>query len=218
MKQLFFLSAIVFGTSMVVTSFKTISNSSKQSGDIQSTSVADQNASVWKLDKTHSNVKFTVTHMVVSEVDGSFKTFDGTIESAKDDFSDAKVNFTVDVATINTDNENRDKHLRSDDFFNAESFPQMKFVGTSMKSLGNNKYQLNGNLTIRDITKPVTFDVSYLGVTTDRGKTKAGFKAKTTINRFDYNLKWDRATEAGSLVVAKEVDININAAFAKAQP
>ena len=84
-----------------------------------------------------------------------------------------------------------------------------------MKALGNNKYQLTGNLTIRDVTKPVTFEVTHLGNTTDRGKTKAGFKAKAKINRFDYNLKWDRATEAGSLVVAKEVEININAAFVK---
>lgn len=170
-------------------------------------------AGKWTLDKGHSNVKFTVTHMVVSEVDGSFKNFDGTIESSKPDFSDAVVSFTVDVASVNTDNENRDKHLKSDDFFNVEQFPQMKFQSTSMKPLGNNKYQLNGNLTIRDITKPVTFDVTYGGsINTQRG-AKVGFKANTTINRFDYNLKWDRATEAGSLVVAKEVAIRINAQF-----
>ena len=158
-------------------------------------------------------MKFTVTHMVVSEVDGSFKTFDGTIESTKPDYSDAVVTFTVDVTSVDTDNENRDKHLKSDDFFNAEQFPQMKFQSTSFKPLGGNKYQLNGNLTIRDITKPVTFDVTYGGsINTQRG-AKIGFKANTTVNRFDYNLKWDKATEAGGLVVAKDVVITINAQF-----
>jgi polyisoprenoid-binding protein YceI len=171
---------------------------------------ASAQATKWTVDKGHSNVKFTVTHMTVSEVEGSFKVFDGTVEHTKADFSDAKVNFTVDVNSVFTDNERRDGHLKGDDFFNAAQFPTMKFVSTAMKPLGNNKYQLSGNLTIRDVTKPVVFDVSYGGtVNTGRGR-KSGFKAKTTINRFDYNLKWDRAVEAGGLVVAKDVDIQLN--------
>ena len=177
---------------------------------LSSFSIVNAQVTKWAVDKGHSNVKFVVTHMSVSEVEGSFKIFDGTVEHSKQDFSDAVVNFTVDVNSVNTDNERRDNHLKSDDFFNAATFPQMKFVSTSMKPLGNNKYQLSGNLTIRDITKPVVFDVSYGGsINTGRG-TKAGFKAKTTIDRFDYNLKWDRAVEAGGLVVAKDVDIVVN--------
>jgi len=166
--------------------------------------------SKWTVDKTHSNVKFTVTHMTVSEVEGTFKIFEGNVEVTKPDFSDAKINFQVDISSVNTDNERRDNHLKSEDFFNAAQFPTMKFTSTSMKPLGNNKYQLSGNLTIRDISKPVVFDVSYGGtVNAGKGK-KSGFKAKTTINRFDYNLKWDRATEAGGLVVGKDVEIQIN--------
>ena len=164
----------------------------------------------WKLDKSHSNVRFTVTHMVVSEVDGVFKLFDGSLEHTKPDFSDAKVTFTVDVASVNTDNERRDNHLKSDDFFNAEKFPQMKFESTAWQSLGDNKYKVTGNLTIRDVTKPVTFDVTYGGILNSSRGAKTGFKAKTTLNRFDYNLKWDRATEAGGLVVAKDVQVTIN--------
>ncbi len=165
----------------------------------------------WTIDKTHSNVKFTVTHLTISEVEGYFKLFDGTLEHSKPDFSDAKINFTVDVNSINTDNENRDKHLKSDDFFSAEKFPQMKFESTSFTSVGGNKYKLVGNLTIRDVTKPVTFDVTY-GGTTNMGKTvKSGFKAKGTINRFDYGLKFDRATETGGMVVGKDVEIIVNA-------
>jgi polyisoprenoid-binding protein YceI len=171
----------------------------------------------WAIDKAHSNVKFTVSHMVVSDVDGAFKSFDGTIESNKPDFSDARINFTVDVSSIDTDNDNRDKHLKSDDFFNAEKFPKMKFESTAFKPVGDNKYQLIGNLTIRDVTKPVTFDVSYGGTAVAGNQTKAGFKATTTINRFDYNLKWDKVTEAGSLIVSKEVRIAINAEFNQVQ-
>nr|WP_214448126.1 YceI family protein [Flavihumibacter rivuli] len=163
----------------------------------------------WKLDKAHSNVRFSVTHMVVSETEGTFKIWDGTVEHTKPDFSDAKVVFSVDVNSINTENENRDKHLKSDDFFNAEKFPTIKFESTSMQPLGNNKYKLNGNLTIRDVTKPVSFDVTYGGTINGQRGKKAGFKATTTINRFDYNLKWDRATETGSLVVSKEVEVTI---------
>lgn len=172
----------------------------------------------WMLDRSHSNVKFTVTHMVVSEVDGSFGKYNGTMVTNGDDFTTAKINFTVDVASINTNNEGRDRHLKNDDFFNVEKFPEMKFESTSMKKTGDNKYELTGNLTIRDITKPVKFDVVHLGNTVDRGRTKAGFKATATIDRFDFNLKWDRVTEAGSLVVARDVKININCAWVEAPP
>jgi len=210
MKKLLFASSVLLTAAVIASSF----TGSIEKNNVKATEPGTKYfASKWTLDKGHSNVKFTVTHMVVSEVDGSFRTFDATIENTKPDFSDAVVNFTVDINSVDTDNENRDKHLKSDDFFNAEQFPQMKFQSTSFKPLGGNKYQLNGNLTIRDITKPVTFDVTYGGTINTPKGAKIGFKAKTTVNRFDYNLKWDRATEAGSLVVAKEVGITINTEF-----
>ena len=208
MKKLLVAAAFLGTVAITVSSFNTPIRIAQSS-----TTAPDNFASKWTLDKGHSNVKFTVTHMVVSEVDGSFKNFDGTIEHTKPDYSDAVVTFTVDVSSVDTDNENRGKHLKSDDFFNAEQYPQMKFQSTSFKPLGGNKYQLDGNLTIRDMTKPVSFDVTYGGsINTQRG-AKVGFRAKTTVNRFDYNLKWDRATEAGGLVVAKDVVITINAQF-----
>jgi polyisoprenoid-binding protein YceI len=216
MKKLFFFSAAVVITAILVTSFNKDESPKNNPVVIHSPSAA-QAVTKWTIDKAHSNVKFTVTHMVVSEVDGAFRSFDGTVEHSKPDFSDAKVNFTIDVSSIDTDNERRDGHLKSDDFFNAEKYPQMTFQSTSFKPLGNNKYELVGNLTIRDVTKPVKFDVTYGGTNSSGGNTKAGFKAKATINRFDYNLKWDKATEAGSLVVAKEVDITINAQLNQAK-
>jgi polyisoprenoid-binding protein YceI len=159
----------------------------------------------WTLDKLHSNVRFSVSHMVVAETEGTFKVFDGTVEYTKSDWSDAKIDFTVDVNSINTDNDYRDKHLKSDDFFNVETYPKMTFKSTSFKPLGNNNYELKGNLTVRDITKPVKFDVKLGGIAGD----KAGFKATTTINRFDYNLKWNKLTEAGGAVVGKDVEITV---------
>jgi len=133
------------------------------------------------------------------------------MEHTKPDYSDAKIVFTVDVNSVDTDNENRDKHLKGDDFFNAEKFPTMTFVSTAFTPLGSNKYKLDGNLTIRDVTKPVSFDVTYGGSISGQRGAKAGFKARATINRFDYHLKWDRATETGGLVVGKEVGITVNA-------
>jgi len=166
----------------------------------------------WAVDNTHTNVKFTVTHMVVSEVDGNFKSYDGKITSkSPTDFNDATVEFSVDVNSINTDNEDRDKHLLADDFFNAEKFPKMTFKSTSFKKVNDKSYKLTGNLTIRDVTKTVTFDVMYGGIAKDPwGNTKAGFKATSTINRKDYGLKWSVVTEAGGMVVGDDVKITIN--------
>lgn len=168
----------------------------------------------WTVDKVHSNVKFTVSHMVVSEVEGSFKMFDGSLVASKADLSDAVINFTVDVASVNTDNAMRDDHLKGDDFFNVDKFPKMTFVSKSMKPLGGNKYQLTGDLTIRDVTKPVTFDVTYGGqINTGKG-VKAGFKAKTKIDRLAFGQKFNPAIEAGP-VVGKEVEVTILAELDK---
>lgn len=203
------LSSIVIAATAFSSSAFPVSKHENASGEEKIEKTKDAPAK-WSIDKAHSNVKFTVTHLVVSEVDGSFKLFDGSMEVTKADYSDAKINFTVDVNSVNTDNDMRDKHLKSEEFFAAEKYPTMKFVSTSFTPAGGNKYKLAGNLTIRDVTKPVIFDVTYGGTANAMGKTKAGFKAKTTINRFDYNLKWDKATEAGGLVVSKDVDLVVN--------
>ncbi len=158
----------------------------------------------WTIDKSHSNITFTVTHMVVAETSGSFRDFEGTVASKTDDFVGAEVTFTAKTASINTENENRDKHLKSDDFFSAEKFPEIKFKGNIVKEGG--KYLLKGDFTMRDVTKPVAFDVVYKGTLGN----KAGFKLNGVINRFDYGLKWDRALEAGGLVVGQDVVIACN--------
>ena len=212
MKKAFIFFGVMLAAAAVI-AFKPAKESNDPPKSNSNTVQLAQGPTKWKLDRGHSNVRFTVTHMVVSEVDGAFKVYDGSLEHTKADFSDAKVAFTVDVASVNTDNERRDGHLKGDDFFSADKFPQMKFESTSWKPLGNNKYKVDGNLTIRDVTKPVSFDVTYGGTITTAQGAKAGFKAKTTINRFDYNLKWDRATEAGGLVVGKDVEVTINTEF-----
>lgn len=173
-----------------------------------------QNMTKWNLDNSHSGVKFNVQHLVISEVEGSFKTFSGNIESATPDFNNAKINFTVDVNSINTDEPKRDAHLKSDDFFNAEKYPNMSFTGTSFKKLKGNMYTLEGNLTIRDVTKKVKFAVVYGGTVKDPwGNTKAGFKASGKISRKEFGLKWNTMTEAGGAVVGDEVQMIINVEF-----
>ncbi len=177
---------------------------------------AKPETSAWAVDKSHSGVNFSVTHMMMAETDGKFKVFDGSIISTNEDFTDAQINFTVDVSSVNTDDEKRDGHLKSDDFFNAEKYPQMKFKGTSFKKVEGKKYILEGELTIRDITKKVKFDVVYGGTAKNPwGMTVAGFKASTTINRLDYNLKWNKALEAGGVLVGEEVTVKVNMEMVK---
>ncbi len=212
MKRIFF-SFLVLG---VLASTITAFSPAKVSADKENLEIFEATDSKWSVDKSHSNVKFTVSHMLVSDVDGSFKMFSGSMEHTKADYSDAKIDFTIDVNSINTDNDMRDNHLKGDDFFNAAQYPQIKFVSTSFTPLGGNKYKLAGNLTIRDVTKPVVFETTYGGKIDAMGKTKSGFKAKTTINRFDYNLKWNKATEAGGLVVGKDVELTVNVELNKA--
>jgi len=172
-------------------------------------SVASMAQAKWSVDKVHSSVKFSVTHMMVSEVEGAFKVFDGSLTASKADLSDAAINFSVDVASVNTDNEFRDKHLKSDDFFNVEKFPQMKFVSKSFTPAGGKNYKLVGDLTIRDVTKTVTFDVVY-GGQLDTGKgIKSGFKAKTTIDRTQFGVKFTGALAGGGLAVGNDVEITV---------
>lgn len=172
----------------------------------------------WTADKSHSKVQFSVVHMVISDVTGNFKNYEVNVETEGDDFSTAKINFTADVNSINTENEGRDKHLKSDDFFNAEKFPQIKFVGKSMTKNGDGKYKLVGDFTIRDFTKQIILDVTYRGMVKDqRGGTKAGFKITGEINRFDYGLKWNGLIETGGLAVGKTVTMTIDLELQKAK-
>jgi polyisoprenoid-binding protein YceI len=170
----------------------------------------------WTVDKTHSRVGFSVTHLVITDVEGYFKNYDATITTKGDDLTSANIDFTINTSSIFTDNNDRDNHLRSDDFFNAEKYPNMVFKGKSMKKISENKYKLTGDFTIRDVTKQVELDVKYNGTVKDPwGNTKAGFKVTGEIDRFDYNLKWDKSIETGSLVVGKEVELVIDLQLVK---
>lgn len=179
---------------------------------------APTTATSWNLDKSHSGVKFGIDHLVISEVEGSFKVFSGSLVSPTPDFNNAKVDFTVDVNSINTDDDKRDAHLKGDDFFHAEKYPAMKFSSTSFKKIKGNAYIMEGNLTIRDITKKVRFAVVYGGTVKDPwGNIKAGFKASGKINRKEFGLKWNSVTEAGGAVVGEEVRMSVNVEFAQAK-
>jgi polyisoprenoid-binding protein YceI len=175
--------------------------------------------SVWKTDKAHSNVDFTVAHLVIAEVRGSFRDFEATLVSDKPDLSDMKLEATIKTASVFTDNEARDKHLRSNDFFNADSFPNIIFKSTSVKKRGKDSYAITGNLTIRDVTKPVVLETIYRGSVVDPwGNTKAGFTATTTIDRFAFGTTWNKTIETGGLVVGKDVNIRLAMQFVRQKP
>ncbi|MES3019331.1 MAG: YceI family protein [Bacteroidota bacterium] len=169
----------------------------------------------WALDPTHSEVHFKVKHLVISTVTGTFKTFDGSLDTANDDFTDAKINFSLDVNTIDTNQEQRDTHLKSADFFDAEKYPKINFKSTAFTKDGDD-YVLQGNLTIKDVTKPVKLAVEYGGTATDfYGNEKAGFEITGKIGRKEFGLTWNGITEAGAIVVGDEIKLNINVQFAK---
>lgn len=160
----------------------------------------------WSIDKAHSKIGFSIPHMAISEVEGNFKDFDASVVSKAADFNGAEVTFSAKTASIDTDNERRDNHLKSPDFFDAEKNPELSFKGNLVKQGG--KYKLKGDLTMHGVTKPVEFDVTYGGtMNTGRGE-KAGFKISGKINRQDFGLTWANKTPTGELVVGDEVDIN----------
>ena len=168
----------------------------------------------WKIDPAHSEVSFKVKHLVVSTVTGHFNRFDAAIESAKDDFSDARITFEAEVDSIDTKNSQRDAHLKSTDFFDAGSHPRISFESTSVKRISDHELKVRGNLTMRGVTKDAVLDVVYNGnVTGFGGMEVAGFEIRTRLNRFDFGLRWNALTETGGVVVGNEVRIEIFAEF-----
>ncbi len=167
----------------------------------------------WNLDASHSEVQFKVKHMVISTVTGSFDQFEASIEGDSADFSDAKFDFTAEVASINTKNNDRDTHLKSDEFFGADQFPQIKFNSTS----GIQDGKIEGEIEIKGTKKPIVLSADFGGVITDPwGMQRAGFEFEGDLNRKDFGLSWSATTEAGGLVVADKIKLVINLEFVQA--
>jgi polyisoprenoid-binding protein YceI len=167
----------------------------------------------WTIDPAHSEVGFKVKHLMINNVKGHFKSFSGEAETAGDDFKGAKINFSADIASIDTGNEQRDQHLRSADFFSAEKNPKLTFV--SKKFEGE---KLEGELTIAGVTKPVTLHVEFGGVAKDPwGNTKAGFTLTGKINRKDFGINWNAALETGGFMVSDDVVITSEVQLVKQQ-
>ncbi|HMR82898.1 MAG TPA: YceI family protein [Niabella sp.] len=170
---------------------------------------------IWTIDAMHSEIGFKVKHLVISTVSGKFKTFEGTVQSEKDDFTDAAISFSADVDSIDTGVEQRDQHLRSADFFEAEKYPKLTFESTEIVKDGDD-YKLTGNLTLKGITKPVTLNVELGGVGPNMyGQTVAGFEISGKINRKEFGLTWGAVTEAGGVVVSDDVKLTANLELVK---
>lgn len=165
---------------------------------------------LWKVDPTHSEVQFKVKHLVISTVTGSFKNFDGALESESEDFDGAEASFTINTESIDTNVTDRDNHLRSADFFDSENYPNISFKG-ELKKVSDDEYKLVGPLTIKDITKEVELSVEHGGTMVDGyGQNKAGFEVSGTINRKEFGLTWSMVTEAGGVVVGDNVKLQMN--------
>ena len=168
----------------------------------------------WIIDPTHSEVAFKVKHLVISTVTGYFRKFEGAAESASEDFNGASVTFSLDVNTIDTNQSDRDQHLKSADFFDMASFPSITFAGKLVNQGG--EYQLQGDLTLKGITQQVSLDVTYGGTVADPyGQTKAGFEIEGKLNRKDFGLTWSAITEAGSVVVSDQVRLQLSVQLVK---
>ena len=177
------------------------------------TEIPGYKAGTWVLDASHSEVGFSVRHMMISKVRGTFAVAEATIVAPENPF-DLTLDAKVDVASVNTKDEGRDNHLRSADFFDVETYPTMTFVSTGVREKGGD-FLVDGDLTIKDVTKPVTFTVEFGGFGTDPwGNYKAGATAKTVINREDYGLTWNAALETGGVLVGKDVTIELDLQFA----
>lgn len=171
----------------------------------------ERKKTTWVIDPTHSEFTFKVKHMMISTVSGHFEKFDTKVETNENDFTNADINVEVDVSSINTNNTDRDNHLKSNDFFNAEKYPVLKF-----KSKKFDGEKLVGDLTIRDVTKEVTLETEFNGIAVDPyGQTKAGFELSGEINRKDFGLMWDVVTEAGNVVVSNKIKLALNVQLIK---
>lgn len=171
----------------------------------------------WLVDTTHSEVQFKVKHLMITTVTGYFEKFNIEAETTDDQFTDAtKVIFTADVNTINTNNEQRDTHLRSADFFDAEQHGEIRFEGTKYEKVGDDQFKLHGDLNIRGISKPVTLNVEFGGIVVDPYvQTKAGFTVTGKISRKEFGLTWSAVTEAGSVVVSDEIRLQAEVQLVK---
>ena len=175
------------------------------------------NNSNWNLDTVHSGIDFTVRHMVVSKVRGRFAKFTGNVALDEADLTRSVVEATIDASSIDTGTAQRDEHLKSADFFDVEHFPQIRFRSTGIEKLGGERYRLTGELTIRDVTRPIALDVEYGGRGKDPwGNERVGFTAKGALDRKDFGLKWNQALETGGVLVSDRVELELELQAVKA--
>jgi polyisoprenoid-binding protein YceI len=172
------------------------------------TTVTEKATKQWSIDKSHSTLNFKAKHLMITTVTGTFKSYDASIETKGDDFSSAKVKFSADISSVTTGNDDRDNHLRSDDFFNAEKYPHLTFESTDVTRKSERAFIIHGKITIRDVTMDIDLDVDFNGVVKDPwGNIKAGVSFRTRINRKDFGLKFHVLNDAGNMLVSDDIRI-----------
>lgn len=175
-----------------------------------------ENGISWKSDPAHSSIQFNVRHMMFATVQGVFNEFDASLLQQGEDFSDSVIEAIIKTDSINTNNEDRDNHLRSADFFDVEQYPQATFTSSSFKQISDDRYMVKGELNLHGVTKQLELDATYLGMGKDPwGNDRIGFNATTKLNRYDFGLEWNQTLETGGILVGKEIELTIDIQFVK---
>lgn len=205
-------SALILSVFLLFAGSAPLSAQSSTDGSAAAGVAAEETPVTWRIDPTHSFVGFKVRHMGIASVTGEFKEYEADITLDPSDLSTLRVSATVHTASIDTDNDRRDNHLRSDDFFNAEEYPEMRFTSQEVRLTGDATFELTGELTIRDRTHEIVLTGEFMGTVPSRGGQRMAISAEGRLNRFDYGLKWDNLTEAGGLIVSEEVRLVLDVA------
>ncbi|MHB1925615.1 MAG: YceI family protein [Acidimicrobiales bacterium] len=188
--------------------------------DVEAKSTVEESLTgTYKLDPTHTRLGFVARHAMVTKVRGQFNQFSGSLDINAEDPSKSSAEVSIDVASVTTGNEDRDNHLRTNDFFDVPNFPTWTFKSTSAEKVGEDTYRITGDLTIKDTTKPITIDFEHTGAAKDPwGNTRIGFEGRTTVNRKDWGIGWNVALEAGGVLVGEKVTLELDVSAVKEQP
>ncbi|MBO9701284.1 MAG: YceI family protein [Sporocytophaga sp.] len=182
----------------------------------QQTNISEERDTLWVIDQDHTNIRFFAKHLIISKITGIFKAFEGKVKTVGNDFSTAEIEFKAEVSSLDTGKKERDSHLLSEDFFRASKYPNIHFKSTSMRRINSKEFEVEGDLTIKDVKKNITANVRLGGIATDpSGREIAGFNMSAWVNRFDFGLNWNNVMDTGGAIVGEKIDIECDIEIVK---
>lgn len=182
----------------------------------QQTNISEERDTLWIIDQDHTTIRFFAKHLIISKIIGIFKSFEGKVTSVGNDFSTAEIEFKAEVKSLDTGKKERDTHLLSDDFFKASKYPHIHFISTSVRRISSKEFEVEGDITIKDVKKSISMNVHLGGITIDpSGQERAGFSMSAWVNRFDFGLNWNNVMETGGAIVGEKIDIECDVEVVK---